>query len=179
MGADKTTTAYVNQPGAAANSASRRYETYSYPATFNDFAARTKWAESGGGNRNPMVVINGDQSLAPVIVSAAPGRCVTLDAAATKDPEGDKLVFKWWVLPEAGSYQTAVTLADSSSNRIIVPVPADTAGKSFHVICEVTDNGTPNLTSYRRVIFEPRTRLEPRGTSAAGTSVLPVTRSGN
>ena len=29
------------------------------------------------------------------------------------------------------------------------------AGKNFHVICEVTDDGTHNLTSYRRIMVEP------------------------
>jgi hypothetical protein len=157
IGADKLTAAYVNQPGAPASSVSRKYETYFYPATFNDFSARLSWAERGAGNRNPMVVINGDQGLAKVLVSAAPGRSVMLDALATSDPDGDKLAFKWWILPEAGSYQSAVTLSNPNSNRITVQVPPDAAGKSFHIICEVTDNGTPNLTSYRRVIFEPKT----------------------
>ena len=156
-GADKTTTAYVNQPGAPANPISKKYETYFEPAIFNDFAARMKWAERGAGNRNPMIVINGDKSLDNVIVSAAPGRSVMLDASDTKDPDGDKLVFKWWVLSEAGTYQPAVPLAITNSNRITVRVPSDSAGKNFHVICEVTDNGMPNLTSYRRVIFEPVT----------------------
>jgi hypothetical protein len=154
-GPDKTTTSYVNQPGAPANPVSGKYETYFYPAIFNDFAARMEWAARGTGNRNPMVVINGDKSLDHVVVTAAPGSSVTLDASDTKDPDGDKLVFKWWILPEAGSYQPAVTLTNTNSNRITVRVSSDSAGKSFHVICEVTDNGTPNLTSYRRVIFEP------------------------
>lgn len=156
VGADKITSAFVNQPGAIANAISRKYETYFYPATFNDFAARMSWAERGVGNRNPVVVINGDASLGDVIVTAAPGRSVTLDASDTSDPDGDKLSFKWWILPEAGSYQGTLTLANTNSNQIPVTVPPDAAGKSFHVICEVTDNGTPNLTSYRRLIFEPQ-----------------------
>ena len=48
-----------------------------------------------------------------------------------------------------------VTILNSDSNRATVEVPTDSAGKSFHVICEVTDDGTPPLTSYRRIIFEP------------------------
>lgn len=156
IGADKATTAYVNQSGAAASSISRKYETYFYQATFNDFAARMSWAERGAGNRNPLVVIKGDKSLDPMVVSAAAGSSVTLDASASSDPDGDKLAFKWWVLPEAGSYQAAVTFANTNSNRITVTVPADAVGKRFHIISEVTDNGTPSLTSYRRVIFEPQ-----------------------
>lgn len=154
-GADKITSAYVNQAGAPAHATSRKYETYFYPATFNDFAARMSWAERGTGNRNPLVVINGDASIDPVVVSAAAGSSVSLDASATSDPDGDKLVFKWWVLSEAGSYPSAVTLANTNSSRITVPVPSDAVGKTFHVICEVTDNGPPNLTSYRRIIFPP------------------------
>jgi Protein of unknown function (DUF1593) len=161
-GPDKTTTSFVNQPGASANLISRKYETYFYPAIFNDFAARMKWAERGDGNRNPMVVINGDKSLDNVVVSAAPGSSVMLDASDSNDPDGDKLVFKWWILPEAGTYQPAVPLATTNSNRITVRVPSDSAGKNFHVICEVTDNGTPNLTSYRRVIFEPVAKDSPK-----------------
>jgi hypothetical protein len=43
-----------------------------------------------------------------------------------------------------------VTLADASTPRVTVTprVPG-----IAHVILEVTDNGTPSLTSYRRVIL--------------------------
>ena len=32
-------------------------------------------------------------------------------------------------------------------------VPADAAGKTIHVILEVTDRGSPNLTRYRRAVL--------------------------
>jgi hypothetical protein len=32
-------------------------------------------------------------------------------------------------------------------------VPTDAVGKSIHVICEVTDDGVPPLTAYRRVVI--------------------------
>ena len=152
---DKQTEAYVNQRGTPANAISRKYETRFYPAIFNDFAVRMEWAANGSGNRNPIVVVNGDSSQASIKLAPAPGASVTLDASATHDPDGDKLTYSWWVFTEAGSYTNEVTILASDSNRAIVEVPADSAGKTFHVICEVTDNGTPNLTAYRRIIFEP------------------------
>ncbi len=153
--ADKQTKAYVNQKGTPTNVASQKYETRFYPAIFNDFAARMQWAKDGAGNRNPHVVINGDDSLARINVTPAPGATVTLDASASKDPDGDKLSFSWWVLTEAGTYAKDVSIAGNDTSRATVTVPADAAGKTFHVICEVTDSGAPSLTSYRRIIFAP------------------------
>ncbi|MCJ8167562.1 DUF1593 domain-containing protein [Pontibacter sp. E15-1] len=152
---DKKTDAYTNHGDSKARAVSKKYEEYFYPATFNNFAARMDWAKDGAGNRNPNVVINKDKGIAPVKFTPKPGATVTLDASASDDPDGDKLTYKWWVLSEAGTYKQNITLSDTSANRVTVQVPADAAGKSFHVICEVTDNGTHNLTGYRRIIIEP------------------------
>jgi hypothetical protein len=155
IGPDNQTYAYVNQQGTKANPVARKYETRFYPAIFNNFVARMAWAKDGKGNRNPEVVINGDSSLAAMKLAPAPGASVALDASASRDPDGDKLTFSWWVLSEAGTYASDISISGSDSNRATVEVPSHSAGKSFHVICEATDNGTPNLTSYRRIIFEP------------------------
>jgi hypothetical protein len=152
---DNETYAYTNHRNTPVNATSRKYETRFYPAIFNNFAARMDWAKDGAGNRNPVVVVNGDSNLAPIKVAPAPGASVTLDASATKDPDGDTLTYLWWIFTEAGTYGQDITLSGSDSNRVKVDVPADSAGKSFHVICEVTDSGTPVLTSYRRIFFEP------------------------
>jgi hypothetical protein len=113
------------------------------------------WAKGGAGNRNPVVIVNGDAGLATIKLTPAPGASVTLDASASRDPDGDKLKFSWWVLVEAGTYNKDVKISGEDSARATIAVPSDTAGKSIHVICEVTDDGTHNLTSYRRIIFEP------------------------
>ena len=152
---DGTTTAYVNQPGTPANAISQKYEARFYPAIFNDFAARMDWAKEGVGNRNPVVIVNGDKDLAAIKLTPAPGASVTLDASASSDPDGNKLKFAWWVLSEAGSYNKDVKITGEDSARATIEVPADAAGKSIQIICEVTDDGTHNLTSYRRIILEP------------------------
>ena len=123
---------------------------------FNNFVARIDWAKNGAGKRNPVVAVNGDGSLAIMKVAPAPaGVAVTLDASVFRDPDGDELAFSWWVLTEAGTYARDVTILGSASNRASVQVPADSAGKSFPVVCEATDGGTPALTAYRGIIFEP------------------------
>jgi hypothetical protein len=154
-GPDRQTYAYINQPGTKANPVARKYETHFYPAIFNNFAARMDWAKDGKGNRNPEVVVNGDSSLGILKLAPAPGTSVTLDAAGSRDPDGDTLTYSRCVFREAGTYAQDITISGGDSNRARVGVPSDSAGRSFHVICEVTDSGTPNLTAYRRIVFEP------------------------
>jgi hypothetical protein len=152
---DKQTYAYTNHQGTQVNATSRKYEARFYPAIFNNFAARMDWAKDGAGNLNPVVIVNGDSGLASIKVTPVQGTSVTLDASASLDPDGDKLTFSWWIFTEAGACAQEIVISDSDSNRATVQVPSDSAGKSFHVICEVTDSGTPSLTSYRRIVFEP------------------------
>jgi hypothetical protein len=130
-----------------------KYFEYFYPASFNEFAARMDWAYHGKGNRNPVVVINRDRSLDQIVIDGKPGKRVRLNASGSYDPDGDQLSFKWWIIPEAGTYRQEVIIPDFNSASITFRIPDDAAGKSIHIICEVTDNGSPALTSYRRIII--------------------------
>jgi hypothetical protein len=154
-GPDRETTAYTNFEGTPARAVSRKYESRFYPAIFNNFAARMDWAANGVGNRNPVAVVNGDKSLDVINVNPAVGTSVELDASTTSDPDSDTLTYSWWILPEAGTYAQDITITGGDTSRATVQVPADAAGTYFHVICEVTDDGSPKLTAYRRITFEP------------------------
>ncbi len=111
------------------------------------------WAKDGKGNRNPVVGIDGDDTLDILTLKPKLGVAVKLDASQTIDPDGDALSYKWWVQPEAGSYTGTIEIKDNFSDQVTIEIPKDSAGKTFHLICEVTDDGVHNLTSYRRIIF--------------------------
>jgi len=154
LGEDSCGYSYVNRYGDA-HTICRKYAEYFYPATFNNFAARMDWAKEGKGNRNPIAIINGNEGIEILKQSPRQGAIITLDASKSHDPDDDTLAFKWWIQPEAGTYAQEITLTNENTSAVNIRVPCDSAGKTFHVICEITDNGVPNLKSYRRIIFEP------------------------
>ncbi len=136
----------------------------------NDFAARMDWTihDFAHANHSPQVVVNGVAGTAPAEMDVAVGQTVTLDATGSKDPDGQTLSYRWWVYPEAGltgthASEVAIDKAGAQVATVTVkglcaPVwlpnlmPCRTDGV-VHIILEVTDTGTPQLTSYRRVIL--------------------------
>jgi len=117
----------------------------------NDFAARADWCVKSPDESNhpPLVELNHFAD-----VEAPAGSVVHLSAEGTSDPDGDELAFHWWSLEEAGSYTGGIIIEDAHSMNASVRIPEDAgAGETIHVICEVTDSGTPQLTRYQRVII--------------------------
>jgi hypothetical protein len=84
-----------------------------------------------------------------------PGQIVTL-AATAFDPDGDKLTYKWWQYADADSVEAAVTIANNDSPDKASFVVPDEPGKLIHIILEVTDDGTPPLVGYQRVVCNIR-----------------------
>ena len=138
----------------------------------NDFAARMDWtvADFAHANHNPVVEINGQSGTAPVVIQAEVGRPVVLDAAGTRDPDGQALHYRWFHYAEAGGTGTslaAVSIDGTETSRATItatatcrpqwlagPVLRCPATGTAHVILAVTDEGSPRLTSYRRVVLE-------------------------
>jgi hypothetical protein len=104
-------------------------------------------------NHPPLAVLNGDKGIAVAELTARPGEVVKLTAAGSSDPDGDRLSFRWFVYPEAGSYARDVPLSDATAETSALMLPAEASGKTVHVVLEVTDGGEPALTRYRRAII--------------------------
>lgn len=120
------------------------------PAVQNDLQARMDWAVTptfAGANHNPKAKVTGGTRR-----SVSGGETVMLDASETTDPDGDALTFKWWQYNEADSAAALVSISNPTAQTgASFTVPSE-PGKEVHIILEVTDNGSPPLTNYQRVI---------------------------
>jgi Protein of unknown function (DUF1593) len=136
----------------------------------NDFAARMSWTVSDyvHANHNPMVEVNGQPGTAPITIEAEVGVPVKLDASRSHDPDGQHLSYKWFQYIEAGasdsnhalveligagtSIATATATAVCRAQWLPRPKPCLGTGTA-HLILAVTDDGSPRLSAYRRIIL--------------------------
>ena len=144
----------------------------------NDFAARMQWTVSenyAAANHNPIPILNETEGQEPLIIKACPGEEVSLSAEGTKDPDGDELTLRWFWYNEAGGlYSPSLKLSNETGKTTEVTVPRWKQATAlelpefieFHVILEVTDDGTPQLTRYRRAVIKIITQ---GGVSDSGT----------
>ncbi len=114
----------------------------------NDFAARADWCvkDFQEANHAPVAKVEGTLTR-----EVKPGETVKLAATAT-DPDGDGLSFRWWQYFEADSAAATVTIRRSDSADEASFVAPGEPGKQIHIILEVTDDGTPPLVGYQRII---------------------------
>lgn len=120
----------------------------------NDFATRMDWCVRpfAEANHRPKTAVNNLEGIGVVRITASPGATLKLDASASSDPDNDKLSFHWWIYPEASTVFPSGKLENVKSSRATLLIPKDAPAGDWHIILEVTDDGTPALTSYRRVI---------------------------
>lgn len=106
-------------------------------------------------NHPPNVVVNGIAGKSVLTINAVAGQPVSLSAAGSSDPGGNQLQFQWIAYNEAGYrpiLQQNPIATISGAGNLASTVTANSPG-IYHVILAVTNNGTPNLTSYRRIIL--------------------------
>jgi len=122
----------------------------------NDFRARADWCVArtfGAANHEPVPVLQGDASRDVLLIDAAVGTRLTLSAAGSSDPDGDELSYLWRYYAEAGTYGGNVVIDRATQRDCTVHVPRDARGRTIHVVLQVTDDGAPPLTRYRRAVL--------------------------
>jgi hypothetical protein len=121
-----------------------------------DFAARMQWSltpDFKKASQQPAVTLNGVGGNAPVMIAAKPGERVRLTASA-RDPDGNALTYRWWQYrePTGGFVQPSIAIEGNGTGAASFVAPPVNQAVALHVIVEVSDNGAPGLTRYRRAI---------------------------
>lgn len=138
----------------------------------NDFASRADWCvkEFEEANHQPIIMLAYGADL-----KAMPGDTVYLSALGTNDTDGDELKYRWWYYPEAGFYEGTIEIRDSGKQVAFFTIPKKFyKGQSLHIICEVTDNGSPPLTRYQRVVVVTDAPAYPKNVNAELTGITQV-----
>ena len=126
----------------------------------NDFAARMDWTIKPYDEANhPPVPMLGH----PNRLTAKPGERVDLSAEGTTDPDGDGVSYEWFYYGEPGTFTVSsartgqpLLIEDANQAKAWFTVPTDRVLRNgtMHIILAVTDQGSPPLTRYQRVIID-------------------------
>jgi hypothetical protein len=136
----------------------------------NDFAARMDWTikDYAHANHPPVAVLNDEPGTSPVSIDAEVGKPFTLDASQSRDPDSQALHYHWFHYAEAGvtgGNLSAISMTGGDTPKATITATAVcreawlpnlvkcSGDGTAHIILAVTDDGSPQLTSYRRIIL--------------------------
>ncbi len=120
-----------------------------------DFTARMDWCvqDVDHANHPPVVVVDGDSSSQVIYQSARPGAKFEFLAQHSFDPDCDQLSFQWWIYDEPSTVNQELVQLESSGAACELEIGDVEEPFSIHLIVEVTDDGSPKLTRYRRIVL--------------------------
>ena len=125
----------------------------------NDFRARLDWCvkDFAAANHPPVARVKGELHR-----SVKPGDKIVLDASESTDADAHGLKSEWIHYAEPGSYrgpELAIDRARSLEASLIAPQVDAT--QTLHIILIVTDEGSPPLTRYQRLIVTVQSAASP------------------
>lgn len=155
--ADTSATAMANALSGMNDQLKQKTEKVAFPNFFpqaqQDFAARMKWAVTpkyANANHTPLVRIEG-----PLNIMVSAGAKIRMNGFVS-DPDGNTVSTKWWQFHN-GNNSITIDITKPESLQTEIQIPKDAVeGQKIHLILEATDNGSPALTSYQRVIMTVR-----------------------
>lgn len=114
----------------------------------NGLAARMLWSVSPDyKTANHYPVIDGELS-----IDGKPGETLKLKYKVS-DPDKNNVTVKWWQYCSASTYPGKASVDNPASANTTFTIPADAkTGDTIHLILEATDDGTPQLNRYLRLI---------------------------
>src|ERR1043165_7495909 len=115
----------------------------------NDFEARMDWNVKpwAEANHPPRVSVAG--ALRRTVIA---GQRVDLDASASTDPDNNALAWKWWLYAEPSRWTSELAIDGATTARASFIAPEVAAPTDLHIMLELTDDGSPRLTRYARII---------------------------
>jgi hypothetical protein len=116
----------------------------------HDFAARMDWSNTSEFeevNHPPIAKLSHSNELIDYS-----GDIISLNADGSSDPDGDELNYRWIYYREVGTLNPSPEFEVNNQQKISFETPEVQSAKTAHFILEVTDNGTPALSRYQRVI---------------------------
>ena len=122
----------------------------------NDFTARMDWTVKSfkEANHPPLARLGNAETM-----TVSSGEKVSLSAAGSSDPDGNKLKYEWVYYGEAGSAALSTSrsgaplkIEEANTRDAWFIAPKLPAPATLHIILAVTDDGQPALTRYRRVL---------------------------
>ena len=125
-------------------------------AFMNDLQGRMDWCKQPHekANHNPIVSIEGFPKDQVIIHDVKAGKTVSFDASNSTDPDGDQLVYNWWVYEEAGNHSGTMSLSNANTSAVELTIPKDAAGKEIHLILEVKDDSKiVPMYDYQRIVL--------------------------
>lgn len=153
--ADTSAQGMVNALSAMSDGSAKSAYPNFFPAAQRDFAARMKWSVTprySDANHEPVVSMEG-----PLKVVAYAGQKIKLFGSVS-DPDGNAVSVRWWHFELNGSGGKPEIFSPTSlQTEVLIPQDAG-QDQAYHLIFEATDNGTPALTRYQRVIITVKKR---------------------